>query len=394
MKVAHVLSYFPPDRIGGVGEVARHVHQALLDQGHDSIVLTSGQTHTDPTVIRIAPTPGRFLVSAWRHAALVRRADIVHVHHGEALGLLWRLRASNAGPPILLTLHVSPRLIGESLRPLTAGGYRLGYGDEGFLRRTIGTTVRNWMDVEARRLATATSFISRSAARDVLQSPAADAATVIHNGVANSERSGPASPDPVELLFVGTGNVRKRVSVLTLVLANVRKRIPACRMRVIGFTPAPDSEFCRMANSLGVSEAFVLEGPLKADELPPFYRAAKVLLVPSAYEGLPMVILEAYQQGLPCVATRIGGHAEVIDDGENGYLVDVDRPEQMADAALRILENPELGRRMGDAGKRRVARDFSVPRQVKRYLALYDEVRARHAHGRLVGQTPGPLREQ
>src|SRR5687768_17870351 len=67
MKVAHVLSYFPPDRIGGVGEVARHVHQALLDQGHDSIVVTSGHTHTDPTVIRIAPTPGRFLLSAWRH---------------------------------------------------------------------------------------------------------------------------------------------------------------------------------------------------------------------------------------------------------------------------------------------------------------------------------------
>jgi len=377
-KIAHVVSYFPPDRIGGVGEVARHIHRALLDRGHRSIVLTSGYTQTDPTVLRIALTPGRFLSTAWRHSSVLRSADVVHVHHGEALGLLWALRAFGASPPILLTLHVSPRLIGQSLRPFTAGGFNLGRRQGGFLRRTIGTTVRNWMDREARRLATATSFISRSAARDVLPASEAEHARVIYNGVSNTQDSSRCEPTPVDLLFVGTGDARKRVSVLPIVLAIIQTRRPECRLRIIGFTPSPGSEFHRVAGSLGVRDGFVFEGRLTSEELPPFYRASKVLLVPSAYEGLPMVILEGYQQALPCVATRIGGHAEVIDHGQNGFLVDVDEPEQMAEAALKILENGELRRRMGKAGQQKVARQFSVETQVQCYLQLYEEMRETH----------------
>lgn len=88
-----------------------------------------------------------------------------------------------------------------------------------------------------------------------------------------------------------------------------------------------------------------------------------------------MVIMEGFQHELPCVATRVSGHPEIVEEGRNGFLVDVDRPEQMADAALRILDDPELGRAMGAAGREVVESRFSVQRQAREYLRLYETMR-------------------
>ena len=111
---------------------------------------------------------------------------------------------------------------------------------------------------------------------------------------------------------------------------------------------------------------------MTSDEVRPFYFASKVLLVPSAYEGLPMVILEALQAGLPCVATRVSGHPEVIENDVNGFLVTLDNPNEMGARCLEILGNPDLQQRMGDRGRRVVAERFSLPRQLDEYVALYN----------------------
>jgi glycosyltransferase involved in cell wall biosynthesis len=121
-------------------------------------------------------------------------------------------------------------------------------------------------------------------------------------------------------------------------------------------------------------EAIDFCGRKRAAELSPYYRAAQVLVVPSAYEGLPMVILEAFAQGLPCVATRVSGHPEVIADGENGFLVPLDDPQAMAAAVIRILQEPGLATRMGESARATVRAHFDVRRQVREYLALYDEM--------------------
>ena len=83
----HVVSHFPPDRVGGVGEVAAHVHRALLERGHESSVLTTGRTVSDPRVRRAAPSTGAGFASASAaYGDWASSFDIVHFHHSHQLG--------------------------------------------------------------------------------------------------------------------------------------------------------------------------------------------------------------------------------------------------------------------------------------------------------------------
>ncbi len=221
----------------------------------------------------------------------------------------------------------------------------------------------------------AVSFISRSAAVDVLGPVRGAVATVIYNalpaasGDLDLRPSRPATR--AELLYVGSLSTRKRLQLLPFVLERVRRALPATRLRVIGVEPDAVADVVQACRQLGQLDAMIWEGRMRSGEIAAYYRASDVLLVPSAYEGLPMVILEALRWGLPCVATRVGGHPEVIEHGVNGFLVDPDNPDQMAERCIQMLQDPELRRRMGNAGAALVAREFNVAAQVEQYVRLY-----------------------
>jgi len=388
LRILHVVPYFPPDRIGGVGTVVSYIHHGLKVSGHQSRVLTAGSLFKDiADVIPIARSPAGFVLNSWRYSKLVREADVVHFHHGEALGLVLAIRLLRIRTPTILTVHVSVKSLGRSLSPFRLRGYLLGTGDRMPIFRRLGMRVRTLLDWSMASLVEIVCFISKSAASDVMGPGRTRMARVIYNGVPPAQTtSSPVPIEPVELLFVGTYSNRKRVLLLPFVMAEVKKRRPTCRIRVIGFNPEQHPELLRLLDDLGLRAGFVFEGVKTSEELPPFYCAAKVLLVPSVYEGLPMVILEAFQYGLPVVATRISGHPEVVADGENGYLVPLDDPEGMASAALRILEDSQMGEQMGACGRAAVRQHFSIDRQLREYLELY-----RFLYWRRSAKASGPL---
>jgi glycosyltransferase involved in cell wall biosynthesis len=374
-SVLHVVSYFPPDRIGGVGEVVSHVHRGLLAGGHRSRVVTSGHSRDDAQVLRIARTPAGFSLASARALQLAREADVIHVHHGEALGLLVGLQLLRIETPVLLTLHVNVAAMAAASRPYRAAGQSLGSWN---LREaayvTLAMPLRELADRAAMALSDATSFISRSAAFDTLGAEAAARATVIYNGLPASAGVREAAT-ACDLLFVGTNQIRKRVETLPLVLAAVRERRPRATLRIVGFTAEENPRLLRLAQRLGVADAIEFAGRVRAEDIAAHYASAGVLLVPSAYEGLPMVILEAMQQGLPCVATRVSGHPEVIASGENGLLVPLDNPVAMAAAALEILDQPTRRQQLAESAKRTVHEQFELSRQVREYSALYARLR-------------------
>lgn len=386
-RVLHVVSYFPPDRIGGVGEVVAHVHRGLLARGHQSVVLSSGRRRADADVLRVADSPGGFVLGALRGLRAARQSDVVHIHHGEGALLLVMLRILGARTPILLTLHVSLDGLRGAAKPYVVAGRRLGGSGPGLLER-MNLALRGWLDRIALRRADAVTFISHSAARDVLGAAQATTAQVIYNGVSAAQVSvsaptGAAKPaaggttdvaSRADLLFVGTNSSRKRVGLLPLVLAELRLRRPGATLRIVGLTSDDNPELVELARELGLLSQIEFVGRVRSDELGHYYRHAGVLLVPSAYEGLPMVILEAFLHGLPCVATNVSGHPEVIQDGENGVLVPLDDYGAMAHAALRILEDPMLRERMAVSAMHTVRERFSVDRQVNEYLKAYAQL--------------------
>jgi glycosyltransferase involved in cell wall biosynthesis len=129
------------------------------------------------------------------------------------------------------------------------------------------------------------------------------------------------------------------------------------RLLVIGDGPLRD-ELRRSAASLGAAVTFVGSVPQK--DVAGLMRSAQVFVLNSTYEGLPHIVLEAKQAGLPVVATAVGGTPEVIDDGSNGILVPPGRNDVLEAAIEGLLADPEHAQALVAAGLRQIADRFSV----------------------------------
>ena len=371
LRVLHVVSHFPPDRVGGVGEVAAHVHRALLRRGHDSQVLTTGSTTDDPTVRRVCAGPGAgFARRSGSFAAWAGEFDLVHFHHGEALPLLMGLR--RRGTRTLLTLHVDNRSIVRSELPRRVDGRRIGSWSHAVRQGMVLGVAKVCLDLAARRVADQATFISSYGAREICRT--AEDRIVIRNGIVVPEAIEAERAAGPSLLYVGTAGPRKRTALLPGLMDRVRRHVPDARMTVAGFDPRTTPDMTAEISRLGLADAFEFAGTLRSDELRPLYRAATALVVPSCYEGLPMVALEAMGHGLPVVATRAGGIDEAVADGIHGRIVAVDDVDALAVAATELLLDRELARCMGIAGRARVEDEFDVARQADDYLALYREM--------------------
>jgi L-malate glycosyltransferase len=108
----------------------------------------------------------------------------------------------------------------------------------------------------------------------------------------------------------------------------------------------------------------------------------RVSVLPSLSEGLPNAVLESMAAGVPVVATRVGGIPEVIEDGENGLLVPPSDPAALARAILTVLENDDLARSLGGAGRRCVEQRFSLEMMMRRTEGLYVSMLEKARRGR------------
>jgi glycosyltransferase involved in cell wall biosynthesis len=97
-------------------------------------------------------------------------------------------------------------------------------------------------------------------------------------------------------------------------------------------------------------------------------------VLPSKAEGLPNAVLEYLAAGLPTVATRVGGNAEILRDGQTGLLVPPEDSAALAEALLRFLREPEFAARLGTKGREYVVSEFSVQRMVSNTDQLYSEL--------------------
>jgi glycosyltransferase involved in cell wall biosynthesis len=125
-----------------------------------------------------------------------------------------------------------------------------------------------------------------------------------------------------------------------------------------------------LAKELGLGPEWVTFLGFRKD-VPELLAGMDFFVLPSRMEGLPLAVLEAMARSLPVVVTPVGGVPEAVTDGEHGLVVPVDDPRALAEAMGRLAQEPALGRRLGEAGRRRVEQDFSFERMARKYEALY-----------------------
>ncbi len=131
-----------------------------------------------------------------------------------------------------------------------------------------------------------------------------------------------------------------------------------------------------LAQSLGLGDRIRFLG-VRSD-VPEVMAAADGYVMSSAWEGMPIALLEAGAAGLPIVATRVGGNHEVVRDGESGFLVPPRDAAALGQAMLRLMEQaPERRRDMGERGREHVRVHYGLGRVVERWQDLYRQVSVR-----------------
>jgi glycosyltransferase involved in cell wall biosynthesis len=126
------------------------------------------------------------------------------------------------------------------------------------------------------------------------------------------------------------------------------------------------------AHELGIARNTLFVGYQR--DVAPYYGLFNALLLPSGNEGTPVVAIEALAAGRPVVATRVGGVPDVVDDGADGFLVEVGDVDGLADRLALLARDPELRERFGAAGRAKVVPRYRVSRLIDDMDGLYREL--------------------
>lgn len=178
-------------------------------------------------------------------------------------------------------------------------------------------------------------------------------------------------PHSPVVLTVGRLTVQKGQRHLLDAVPGLAARFPDLAVVLIGHGHLHD-QLVEQARVLGVSDRVHFAGHRTDARM--LLDAADVFVLPSRQEGMPLAALEAMDAGLPVVATRVLGTAEVVEDGETGTLVPPGRPQPLGAAVAELLADPARRARYGHAGRQRYRQHFTSGRMAADTLAVYEQV--------------------
>lgn len=310
------------------------------------------------------PEPFTFGVRARRHLLKNRmRYDIVHDNQGLSYGLAG---ISRGGFPLVTTIH-HPLTIDRSME--------LGEA-RGFLKKL---KVRRWysfLTMQRRVVRTIPYIITVSeAARDDIGSDfkiPRERFRVVPNGI-NTDNfyplPGVKRSDNLIIVTNSADTPLKGLRYLLGAVAGIRKTRDI-RLVVIG-KPKKEGLVEKLVAELSLAEAVRFTGRISDDEFPRYYAEATIAVIPSLYEGFGMPAGEAMACGVPVVSTTGGALPEVV--GDAGILVPPGDAAALRKAIILLLDNPELRRKLGEAGLARVNASLTWRHAAAKTTAVYRE---------------------
>ena len=175
------------------------------------------------------------------------------------------------------------------------------------------------------------------------------------------------------LLFVGRLETTKGIEFLIQAIAVVIKAFPQTTLTIIG-EGSHKADLFNLTKYLQLEEHIQFIGWVENKDLDTYYEKASLVVVPSIWvETFGLVILEAMSAGRPVIGTNVGGIPEIIDDGVNGYLVEPENPEQIAEKVIQLFAEEKLLTELG-RNARRKAEEFSVEKHLENLEKIYAEV--------------------
>jgi glycosyltransferase involved in cell wall biosynthesis len=373
MRILVVIYEFPPIG-GGGGRAAYDICRHLVARGHDVTVLTAhfqGQPFEEnKDGIRLIRVPSfrkssfgasfftmlaYVLAGLWAGLRLIRlyRPDIIHTHFAVPSGALAWMLSLLTGIPYILTAHLGD----------VPGG--VPEKTEKWFRWLKPFTNPIW---NRAKKVIAVSGHTRQLA---LEHYSVDV-EVIPNGadVTHLEPSKIELNTPPQLVFAGRFVSQKNPVAIVQILSQLQDLNWYCSM--LGDGPLFE-DVKREIENTGMTERFELSGWVTSEDVLNHFSKSDILFMPSLSEGLPVVGVQALAKGLAIVSSRIGGFLDLVDEGENGYLIDVQDNSAFSKVLRELITNPELLLRLREASKQK-SHQFDIQKIVDRYQTILSDV--------------------
>lgn len=235
-----------------------------------------------------------------------------------------------------------------------------------------GTLRKKWLEHILRRCDCIIA-LSNQWKRDLLKiSPASDVRVVYNPTILRDvsfERGICHQQEPVKFLFMG--RIGKRKGVYDIVES--MRQVHSDNVQIHLYGDGEVDQLQKLVTEKGLQRSVKVCGWIDGSTKDATFRSADVLLLPSYNEGLPISVLEAMAYGLPVLATDVGGIAEAVAEGENGFLIAPGQCGELAERIERLASSAELRHKMGQAGYEMASARFSLPVIVGQLESLYDE---------------------
>lgn len=365
---------------GGIGTYVRNIGRALTGLGHHVHVLTPGEgtdvqdgdVHVHFTksshiagLDRLVPGAGPCWRIGQRMQHLVREhaLDVVEFPNweGRALWFGWRRQV-----PLVVRLHTS------SLETIKIEG--------GTFSRELRWDVRRerWTARMADMLVTH-SQAHRQLMAEELRVETSRIRIVPHGIAAAPCDLPPLDRDAHTIVYLGRLEKRKGTIDLLNAVPKILQEYPEALFVLIGadrpHCPGGRTHAQFMAEEFPppVRDRVKLMGRLPDDQVELWLRRATVFVAPSRYESFGLIFLEAMRWATPVVGTWAGGIPEIVEDERSGVLVPQEDPRSLANAIVGLLRSSERRCRLGEAGRQRCGREFSMQRMADGMIELYSE---------------------
>jgi len=279
--------------------------------------------------------------------------DLIHAHAALPCGQAAAALSHDLGIPFVVSVH----------------------GLDAFSTQQVGTRWANWCyqkSAEVYRRARAIICISEKVKQHLTGEIAAKA-VVIYNGVdTNVFTPDPETPPALTVLSVGNLISIKGHALLLRAFADVSSSVPNARLEIIG-EGCERERLGNLANALEISKRVSFMGRQTRDGVAQAMKRCAVFALPSSYEGLGCVYMEAMASGKPAIGCRGQGIDEVIEHGKNGLLISPGDQAQLAESLRVALQNGDFRRRIGSAARETILRGYTLEHQAKRFAQLYRE---------------------
>jgi glycosyltransferase involved in cell wall biosynthesis len=306
-----------------------------------------------------------------RGAPLVKRLRDLGIEIREVAGGLWSVTRATRGAS-LVHVHEGRSVYAAFLRSVLS---RTPY----IITRRVNNPIREHRFAHwAYRRAARVAGVAPQVAEIVRAFDASIPVTVVHSSSSGLPVDAQSSA-AIRARFRGKvvaghvgalDNAQKGQEYIIAVARELERTHPNLQFVLVG---GGEDEAMLKAAAAGLSN-FTFTGFV--DNVGDYLAAFDIFILPSNREGIGSILLDAMEQGLPVVASRVGGVPDIVHDEENGLLIDPKSPAQLRDAILRLAADPSLRRAYGERG-REFAKAFTSEAMCRKYLALYESVLGR-----------------